>query len=210
MTANALVYTELQISLPFTDVPWQNLNAAIAAQPGFVDKTWLSGVGNNSVGGLYSFASVDEALLYCTDFFPELARDLGVAQTTRVFDTQATAEASADMDAPHFGGQVTTAPGAFVYTEVQIAIPFEKAPWRDRNPVLRMQKGLLSKTWLSGLSTNTLGGLDAFDTVENALDFAINAFPKTAAGLNAAFYTRVFDARVTEGASRGLNSPYYR
>lgn len=63
MTANALVYTELQISLPFTDVPWQNLNAAIAAQPGFVDKTWLSGVGNNSVGGLYSFASVDEALL---------------------------------------------------------------------------------------------------------------------------------------------------
>lgn len=114
------------------------------------------------------------------------------------------------MDAPHFGGKVTTEPGAFVYTEVQIAVPFEKAPWRDRNPVLRMQKGLLSKTWLSGLSTNTLGGLDAFDTVENALDFAINAFPKTAAGLNAAFYTRVFDARVTEGASRGLNSPYYR
>lgn len=209
MTANAFVYTELQASVPFADVPWQKLNAAIASQPGFVDKTWFSGLGNNSVGGLYGFASVEGALLYCTDFFPALARDFGVAQTTRVFDNQATAEASADMGAPHFGGQVTTEPGAFVYTEVQVAVPFDKAPWRDRNPVLRTQTGLLSKIWLSGHNTNTLGGVDAFDTVENALEFAINEFPKTATALNAAFYTRVFDARVTEDASRGLNSPYY-
>ncbi len=209
MTANAFVYTELQTSLPFTDVPWKKLNAAIDEQPGFIDKTWFSGVGNNSVGGLYSFASVADAQLYCTDFFPALARELGVAQTTRVFDNQATAEASADMGSPHFGGQVTTKPGAFVYTEVQVAVPFEKAPWRDRNPVLRTQKGLLSKVWLSGHNTNTLGGVDAFDTVENASDFAINVFPKTAAALNAAFYTRIFDARATEDASRGLRSPYY-
>lgn len=209
MPTNAFVYTELQASVPFTDVPWEKLNAAIAAQPGFVDKTWLSGLGTHSVGGLYSFASVDDALLYCTEFFPALARDFGVAQTTRVFDNQATAEASAAMDAPHFGGKITTEPGAFVYTEVQVAVPFENAPWRDRNPVLREQKGLLSKVWLSGHNTNSLGGLDAFDTVENALDFALNDFPKTAATMNAAFYTRVFDARVTEAASRGLNSPYY-
>lgn len=209
MPANAFVYTELQASVPFTDVPWEKLNAAIAAQPGFIDKTWLSGLGTHSVGGLYSFASVEDALLYCTEFFPALAREFGVAQTTRVFDNQATAEASAAMDAPHFGGKVTTEPGAFVYTEVQVAVPFENAPWRDRNPVLREQKGLLSKVWLSGHNTNSLGGLDAFDTVENALDFALNAFPKTAAEMNAAFYTRVFDARVTEVASRGLNSPYY-
>jgi ligand-binding SRPBCC domain-containing protein len=209
MTANAFVYTELQISMPFTDVPWKKLNNAIANQPGFIDKTWFSGLGNNSVGGLYSFASVKDALHYCTDFFPALARDLGIAQTTRVFDNQTTAEASADMDAPYFGGQVITEPGAFVYTEVQVAVPFDKVPWRDRNLILRTQKGLLSKIWLSGHNTNTLGGVDAFDTVENALDFAINAFPKTAAAMNAAFYTRVFDARVTKDASRGLNSPYY-
>lgn len=97
---------------------------------------------------------------------------------------------------------------AFVYTEVQVAVPFGNAPWRDRNPVLREQKGLLSKVWLSGHTTNTLGGFDAFNTVENVLDFAINDFPKTAATMNAAFYTRVFDARITEDASRGLNSPY--
>lgn len=209
MSPKAFVYTELQTSTPFTDVPWKDLNAAIDAQPGFIDKTWFSGLGNNSVGGLYSFASVEDALLYCTDFFPALARDFGVAQTTRVFDTRATAQASADMDAPHFGGTVTTEPGAFVYTEVQVAVPFENAPWRDRNPVLSKQKGLLSKIWLSGRNTNTLGGVDAFDTVENALDFAINEFSKTAADMNAAFHTRVFDARATEDASRGLKSPYY-
>jgi hypothetical protein len=187
----------------------EKLNAAIDEQPGFIDKTWFSGLGNNSVGGLYSFASVEDAQLYCTDFFPALAREFGVAQTTRVFDNQATAEASADMGSPHFGGQVTTEPGAFVYTEVQVAVPFENAPWRDRNPVLRTQKGLVSKVWLSGHNTNTLGGVDAFDTVENAIDFAINEFPKTAAAMNAAFYTRVFDARATEDASRDLRSPYY-
>lgn len=41
------------------------------------------------------------------------------------------------------------------------------------------------------------------------MDFAINEFPKTAAAMNAAFYTRIFDARATEDASRDLRSPYY-
>lgn len=209
MDRNAFVYTELQASVPFSDVPWDKLNDAIAEESGFIDKTWFSGLNTHSVGGLYSFASVEDALHYCTEFFPALARDFGVAQTTRVFDTSLTAQASAEMDSPHFGGKVTQEPGAFVYTEVQASVPFENAPWRDRNPVLREQKGLISKVWLSGHNTQTLGGVDAFDTLENAIDFAINEFPKTAAAMNAAFYTRVFDARVTEAASRGLNSPFY-
>jgi len=209
MDRNAFVYTELQASVPFNDVPWDKLNDAIAEESGFIDKTWFSGLNTHSVGGLYSFASVEDALHYCTEFFPALARDFGVAQTTRVFDTSLTAQASAEMDSPHFGGKVTQEPGAFVYTEVQASVPFENAPWRDRNPVLREQKGLISKVWLSGHNTQTLGGVDAFDTLENAIDFAINEFPKTAAAMNAAFYTRVFDARVTEAASRGLNSPFY-
>jgi len=209
MDRNAFVYTELQASVPFNFVPWDKLNDAIAEESGFIDKTWFSGLNTHSVGGLYSFASVEDALHYCTEFFPALARDFGVAQTTRVFDTSLTAQASAEMDSPHFGGKVTQEPGAFVYTEVQASVPFENAPWRDRNPVLREQKGLISKVWLSGHNTQTLGGVDAFDTLENAIDFAINEFPKTAAAMNAAFYTRVFDARVTEAASRGLNSPFY-
>lgn len=115
---------------------------------------------------------------------------------------------SATAQSNQMGAQNMPA-NAFVYTEVQVAVPFENAPWRERSPVARTERGLLSKVWLSGHNTKTLGGLDAFDTVENALDFAITDFPTTAAAMNAAFYTRVFDARVTGAASRGLKSPYY-
>ncbi|MBS9718638.1 YdhR family protein [Pseudohalocynthiibacter aestuariivivens] len=209
MTPEAFVYTELQISVPFADVPWQDLNDQIDNEPGFLNKTWFSGVGNNSVGGIYSFDSVEAAQHYCTTFFPAAAKAFGVAQTTRVFDAAVVSDASRDMGSPHFGAAPTQAPGAFVYTEVQINVPFEKAPWQARNPVLKQQKGLISKLWLSGLNTNTLGGVDAFDTVENARAFAVDDFPNTAAKLNAAFYTRVFDASIAEAASRGLHSPYY-
>lgn len=209
MTPKAFVYTELQISTPFENVPWQELNAQIANEPGFLNKTWFSGAGNNSVGGIYSFDSVEAAQRYCTTFFPAVARNLGVAQTTRVFDASVVEDASRDIGSPHFGSGPTQPPGAFVYTEVQVNVPFQNAPWRDRNPVLKQQNGLISKLWLIGLHTNTLGGVDAFDTVENAQAFAVDDFPKTAAKLNAAFYTRVFDAGAAEAASRGLNSPYY-
>lgn len=77
------------------------------------------------------------------------------------------------------------------------------------NPTLKQQPGLLAKTWLSGIHTGTPGGFYAFDTIENASSFAINYFPTEAAGLGAAFYTRVFDAAVVEEASRAMNSPFY-
>ena len=128
----------------------------------------------------------------------------------RVFDNQATAEASRGYGcAPFLAGRSQPSHAHLFTPKCRSLFPLKTHHGRIRNPVLRRQKGLLSKIWLSGHNTNTLGGLDAFDTVENALDFAINEFPKTTATMNAAFYTRVFDARVTEAASRGLNSPYY-
>ena len=132
----------------------------------------------------------------------------GSAHNTRVFDAEIVRDASLGLNSPHFGGVPTQKPGAFVYTEVQINVPFEKAPWRDRNPVLAQQPGLIAKTWFSGVKTNTLGGLDAFDTLENATAFALQDFPKAAKKMNSAFYTRIFDATVTEAASREMHSPY--
>ncbi len=88
-------------------------------------------------------------------------------------------------------------------------MPFDQAPWQARNKSLKMLPGLQNKVWLSGLQTGTLGGFDAFQTLDHALDFAVNMFPETAAELGCAFYTRVFDAAVTETASRAMNSPYY-
>jgi len=209
MLQKAFIYTELQISIPFADVPWKDISESIKQQPGFISKTWLSGVGNHSVGGFYSFDSIENAQSFVTGYFPEEAAKFGVAHTTRIFDATIVKEASEGISSVHFGAGPAQAPGAFLYTELQINVPFEKAPWQDRNPVLKQQKGLLSKTWLSGFNNNTLGGLDAFDTVENAANFAIEAFPKNAAKLNAAVYTRVFDAKASEEASRFLGSPFY-
>jgi len=209
MTTKAFVYTEVQISVPFADAPWREINKNIKQQPGFINKTWLSGVGTNSLGGIYAFDSIENAQKFVTGYFPEEAAGFGVAHNTRIFDAIIVKEASLDLGSPHFGAAPKQKPGAFVYTEVQVNLPFENVPWQDRNPVLRTTPGLIAKTWLSGLHTNTVGGIDAFDTVENAKAFAIEAFPKTAAKMNAAFYTRVFDASLTEEASRDMNSPFY-
>ncbi len=98
---------------------------------------------------------------------------------------------------------------AFVYTEVQISVPFDQAPWRELNPVLKAQPGLVNKTWLSGDKNNSLGGFYEFDSLENARRFAYDYFPGEARKIGAAFTTRVFDGNVVEKASRELNSPHY-
>jgi len=210
MSSSAFVYTELQISAPFDQVPWQAINTAIKQQPGFLNKTWLSGHGNNSAGGIYAFDSIKNAQAFVTGYFPAEARNFGVAQTTRIFDADATKAASSAMNSVHFGHKPGRNPGAFVYTEVQLSVlPFDRGPWRDLNPILKKQPGLLSKTWLSGLHTGTVGGFYAFDSLENAKTFALDYFPTETAALNAAFYTRIFDATVTEAASRDMASPFY-
>lgn len=209
MSMKAFVYTELQISVPFEQAPWREVNPTLLQQPGILNKTWLSGVGNNSLGGIYAFDTVENAQKFVTGYFPREAKNLGVAQTTRLFDASLVEEASRDMNSAHFGAKLNRKPGAFVYTEIQVNVPFDKAPWREINPTLKEQPGILSKTWLSGLHTNTLGGIYAFDTIENARDFALTYFPTETAKLNAAFYTRVFDASVVAEASRLLHSPFF-
>lgn len=97
---------------------------------------------------------------------------------------------------------------AFVYTELQVSVPFTPAIWQDANPVLLRQPGLQNKTWLSGVHTNSLGGFYAFDSIENAARFVTDYFPTEAAALNVAYTARLFDARVVEDASRPMRSPF--
>lgn len=206
----AFIYTELQTAIRFEDAPWQAINQQLKQQRGILNKTWLAGVNSSSIGGFYAFETLESAQAFVTDYFPSEAGALGFAQRTLLFDASATSEASKHMNSAHFGGDVFEQPGAFVYTEVQVsALPFEKAPWRTLNPILKKQTGLLSKTWLSGLHTGTVGGLYAFDTIDNARRFALEYFPTEAASLNAAFTTRIFDARVVAAASREMQSPFY-
>lgn len=207
--AKAFVYTEMQLSLPFDQYPWKDINPLIQQQPGFVNKTWLSGVGNLSTGGFYEFDSVENAMRYVIDYFPVAARRRGVAQTTRVFDGSVVEEASRYLNSVHFGGTVTTRPGAFVYTEAQVSAPFDTAPWRQMNPILKQQPGLLHKTWLSGVKTQSVGGFYAFDTIENATRFVTDYFPTETAALGVAYTTRLFDASVVAEASRPMKSAFF-
>jgi hypothetical protein len=98
----AFVYTEVQLSVPFQSAPWREVNAEIQRQPGFRSKTWLSGDKNHSLGGFYEFDSLEHARRFAYDYFPEAARALGTAFTTRVFDGDITAEASRAMNSPHY------------------------------------------------------------------------------------------------------------
>lgn len=208
-TPKAFVYTEVQNSVPFEQIPWESRNPVISAQPGFISKTWLSGFGNHSVGGIYSFDSMENAIKYVTEFFPNAVKKQGVAHTSRIFNAVVVEKANRDIGSVHFGGKISTKPGAFVYTEIQVNMPFESVPWQQRNPIIKKIPGFLSKTWLSGVN-NTVGGIYAFDTLENAKHFAIEIFPKTAAKMHAAFYTRIFDASLVEDASRGMGSPFFQ
>ena len=77
------------------------------------------------------------------------------------------------------------------------------------NKKLLQQPGLLTKTWLVDANTESTGGFFAFDTLENAKNFAFNYVPSEAKTMKAAFYTRIFDATKTETASRAIASPFY-
>ncbi len=208
--SKAFVYTELQIAVPFAEAPWRDLNPAIARQPGFRNKTWLAGVGTHSLGGFYEFDSIANARAFVTGYFPAEAARFGVAQTTRIFDGDVVEEASRFLNSLHFGGVLGPEPGAFVYTEAQIAAPFAEAPWRAMNPVLKAQPGLLHKTWLSGVNTRSVGGFYAFDTIANATRFVTDYFPTEAKALDVAYTTRLFDAAPVREASRPLQSPFFR
>ena len=205
----AFVYTELQISVPFDKAPWRELNPVLLQQPGLRNKTWLAGIANQSLGGFYEFDSIENAKKFVTGHFPAEAKKFGVAQTTRVFDGNVVEEASRYLNSVHFGGTVTQKPGAFVYTEAQISANFADAPWRAMNPILKSQPGLLHKTWLSGVHTQSVGGFYAFDTVENATRFVTDYFPTETAGLNVAYTTRLFDASPVVEASRQLHSQFF-
>ncbi|MFI5983188.1 hypothetical protein ACIBEA_20220 [Streptomyces sp. NPDC051555] len=98
---------------------------------------------------------------------------------------------------------------AFLYTEIQAAVPFDQFDWRQVNVALKTAPGLIRKTWLSGIGTHTIGGFYEFDSAENALAFAQGPFAEEARRAGAPATTRLFDGDIVKDASTDLNSPYY-
>lgn len=97
----------------------------------------------------------------------------------------------------------------FVYTELQASMPFKEVPWSEMNPNLLAVKGLVRKTWLSGVNSNSVGGFYEFDSLENAQNFAWNIFPEEPKKFGVSFMTKIFDGDIVEEASIGMKSPHY-
>ena len=97
----------------------------------------------------------------------------------------------------------------YLYAEFQTSVPFTEAVWKEANPMMQTVPGLISKTWLSGINTHSVGGFYAFDSLENASAYATGMLSEFAKGANASLTVKLFDGDVVEAASRGMASPYY-
>lgn len=97
----------------------------------------------------------------------------------------------------------------FIYAEYQVSIPFTEINWEPINVDMKKFPGLKSKTWLSGLNTNSVGGFYEFDSVENAQNYIDNLLIPFVKQVNGNLSVKLFDGDVTKEASLGMDSPFY-
>ncbi len=97
----------------------------------------------------------------------------------------------------------------FLYAEIQVAIPFTDIDWSSINTAMKKEKGLKSKTWLSGINTNTIGGFYEFDSLENAQAYAEGYLAAAARQIGGSLSVKLFNGDVTADASRAISSPFY-
>lgn len=96
----------------------------------------------------------------------------------------------------------------FLYVEFQISKEFTTLDIEDINAQMKVYPGLVSKTWLSGVSTNSLGGFYEWDSLENVQNYIDNYL---APGMKhyGSLTVKLFDGDVVKQASIGMNSPFY-
>ncbi len=97
----------------------------------------------------------------------------------------------------------------FLYAEYQVSIPFTQIDWVPINVEMKKFSGLQSKTWLSGINTNTVGGFYEFDSLENAQKYIDSLLIPFAKQVNGNLTVKLFDGDITKEACIGMNSPFY-
>jgi hypothetical protein len=97
----------------------------------------------------------------------------------------------------------------YLYAEFQNSAPFTEAVWKEANPMMHTVPGLISKTWLSGIHTHSIGGFYEFDSIENARAYAVGMLSDFAKAANASLTVKLFDGDVVADASKGMNSPFF-
>ena len=115
-------------------------------------------------------------------------------------------KASRQLNSLHSGGTRAQAPGPFAFTEAQISAPFDHAPWRNMNLVVKAQPGLLHKTWLSGARTQSVGGFHALRHGRQRHPLRHRLLPRRGAGAWRRLHPAVRRAFGGQG-QRGLHSP---
>ncbi|MCX4187736.1 YdhR family protein [Methylophaga sp. OBS4] len=102
LPSRVFLYVELQLSAPFTEDLWREINQAMHTVAGMRSKTWLSGINNYSVGGFYEFDSVQNARAYAEGMLADFAKAADASLSVKLFDGDVVAEASKDMNSPYF------------------------------------------------------------------------------------------------------------
>ena len=96
----------------------------------------------------------------------------------------------------------------FLYVEFQISKEFSTLDYQPINTAMKAFPGLKSKTWLSGINTNSLGGFYEFDSKENAQNY-IDTFLTPAMTEFGSLTVKLFDGDIVSSASKDMTSPYY-
>lgn len=96
----------------------------------------------------------------------------------------------------------------FLYVEFQISKEFNELDIEAINTQMKEFPGLKSKTWLSGIGNNSLGGFYEWDSTENVQNYIDNYL---APGMTAygSLTVKLFNGDIVKDASIGMNSPYY-
>jgi hypothetical protein len=97
----------------------------------------------------------------------------------------------------------------FLYAEFQVAIPFDQIDWQPINVEMKKYAGLKSKTWLSGINNQTVGGFYEFDSIDNAQTYIDGLLIPFVKQVNGNLSVKLFDGDITANANIGMLSPFY-
>lgn len=97
----------------------------------------------------------------------------------------------------------------FLYVEFQTSCDFAQLDTPPINDEMKEFPGLKSKTWLSGIKNQSLGGFYEFDSQENAQNY-IDNYLAPAMESYGCLTVKLFDGDVVAAASKGMNSPFYK
>lgn len=97
------LYGEFQTAVPvFAKEIWEQVNNELKSVKGLVHKTWLIGIGANTIGGFYEFDSEENAREFATGLYAQQAKYLNASLTVKLFNGDITEEASRGMNSPHY------------------------------------------------------------------------------------------------------------